>query len=180
MYLFFFFFSSRRRHTRSLCDWSSDVCSSDLGHLSHETEQGITKLRWADSFATNDRAHRGYNIGGRGIFQQIASHAGADRSHEVIFIGVHPDQHSFEAKHSQAFEGKTCGKPIRLEGTDDEYVAVCFQDTLNRQIRLPALPNDREIGTLAQKSNQRLTKQTVFDQQKYAYRFAGDRFAHLS
>src|SRR5947207_4658819 len=28
-----FFFSSRRRHTRSLCDWSSDVCSSDLGHV---------------------------------------------------------------------------------------------------------------------------------------------------
>src|SRR5437588_7264127 len=26
----FFFFSSRRRHTRSLYDWSSDVCSSDL------------------------------------------------------------------------------------------------------------------------------------------------------
>src|SRR5947207_7113772 len=25
-----FFFLSRRRHTRSLCDWSSDVCSSDL------------------------------------------------------------------------------------------------------------------------------------------------------
>src|SRR6266496_5410590 len=31
----FFFFSSRRRHTRSLRDWSSDVCSSDL--LSAET-----------------------------------------------------------------------------------------------------------------------------------------------
>src|SRR5260221_10555527 len=30
---FFFFFSSRRRHTRSLCDWSSDVCSSDLAPL---------------------------------------------------------------------------------------------------------------------------------------------------
>src|SRR5579862_1861682 len=27
---FFFFFSSRRRHTRWNCDWSSDVCSSDL------------------------------------------------------------------------------------------------------------------------------------------------------
>src|SRR4051812_49524603 len=27
---FFFFFSSRRRHTRLTCDWSSDVCSSDL------------------------------------------------------------------------------------------------------------------------------------------------------
>src|SRR5688572_32518210 len=34
-WFFFFFFSSRRRHTRFDCDWSSDVCSSDL------TEQGI-------------------------------------------------------------------------------------------------------------------------------------------
>src|SRR5256885_4782991 len=29
--VFFFFFSSRRRHTRLQGDWSSDVCSSDLG-----------------------------------------------------------------------------------------------------------------------------------------------------
>src|SRR5689334_23958760 len=29
-FFFFFFFSSRRRHTRWNCDWSSDVCSSDL------------------------------------------------------------------------------------------------------------------------------------------------------
>src|SRR5438045_8532741 len=27
------FFSSRRRHTRCLSDWSSDVCSSDLGEV---------------------------------------------------------------------------------------------------------------------------------------------------
>src|SRR6266480_6658311 len=27
---YIFFFSSRRRHTRLTCDWSSDVCSSDL------------------------------------------------------------------------------------------------------------------------------------------------------
>src|SRR5690348_17724503 len=31
MFVFFFFFSSRRRHTRWTGDWSSDVCSSDLG-----------------------------------------------------------------------------------------------------------------------------------------------------
>src|SRR5256886_17296367 len=36
MLLLFFFFSSRRRHTRFDCDWSSDVCSSDLeGGLAH-------------------------------------------------------------------------------------------------------------------------------------------------
>src|SRR6266568_6716589 len=33
----FFFFSSRRRHTRWNCDWSSDVCSSDL-------HQGLAEL----------------------------------------------------------------------------------------------------------------------------------------
>src|SRR5256886_16823836 len=32
-----FFFSSRRRHTRFDCDWSSDVCSSDLAQT-HEVE----------------------------------------------------------------------------------------------------------------------------------------------
>src|SRR5688572_31977446 len=31
---FFFFFSSIRRHTRFDCDWSSDVCSSDLDTFS--------------------------------------------------------------------------------------------------------------------------------------------------
>src|SRR2546430_13048912 len=37
----FFFFSSRRRHTRFDCDWSSDVCSSDLkSDLLHPLEQG--------------------------------------------------------------------------------------------------------------------------------------------
>src|SRR5699024_322474 len=39
---FFFFFSSRRRHTRSKRDWSSDVCSSDLG-LSQKKSEDIRK-----------------------------------------------------------------------------------------------------------------------------------------
>src|SRR6476661_6914650 len=33
--IIFFFFSSRRRHTRFKCDWSSDVCSSDLDAARH-------------------------------------------------------------------------------------------------------------------------------------------------
>src|SRR5204862_4328777 len=39
----FFFFSSRRRHTRSLRDWSSDVCSSDLGN--RDAGPGLSGLR---------------------------------------------------------------------------------------------------------------------------------------
>src|SRR5438309_7120214 len=42
MVIFLFFFSSRRRHTRWNCDWSSDVCSSDLIQM---LLRGAT-LRW--------------------------------------------------------------------------------------------------------------------------------------
>src|SRR5690242_21808583 len=48
---FFFFFSSRRRHTRLTCDWSSDVCSSDLKHFSRlkpaplEQAEALEQLR---------------------------------------------------------------------------------------------------------------------------------------
>src|SRR3989475_1435722 len=39
--LLFFFFSSRRRHTRFDCDWSSDVCSSDLMQVGIIANNGI-------------------------------------------------------------------------------------------------------------------------------------------
>src|SRR5256885_3960314 len=39
--MFFFFFSSRRRHTRLQGDWSSDVCSSDLGPRIREKHQQL-------------------------------------------------------------------------------------------------------------------------------------------
>src|SRR2546430_3857472 len=40
----FFFFSSRRRHTRFDCDWSSDVCSSDLdGRLEIDTAPDLPR-----------------------------------------------------------------------------------------------------------------------------------------
>src|SRR5437588_2365073 len=43
-----FFFSSRRRHTRSLCDWSSDVCSSDLADQTVNEDAGAqTAAAWA-------------------------------------------------------------------------------------------------------------------------------------
>src|SRR5690606_40619226 len=44
-----FFFSSRRRHTRFSRDWSSDVCSSDLGRGGRLRRRlaGIAGLRQA-------------------------------------------------------------------------------------------------------------------------------------
>src|SRR5204863_4517329 len=54
---FLFFFSSRRRHTRSLRDWSSDVCSSDL-------KSSFIKCPW-----------RGSNLDFAPTFPLLDSHA---------------------------------------------------------------------------------------------------------
>src|SRR2546427_7254343 len=45
---FFFFFSSRRRHTRFDCDWSSDVCSSDLVVTEDLDGEGALRLTVPD------------------------------------------------------------------------------------------------------------------------------------
>src|SRR2546430_4281757 len=51
--LFFFFFSSRRRHTRFDCDWSSDVCSSDLCVITRSLRNAVvTYLNVSLSFLT--------------------------------------------------------------------------------------------------------------------------------
>src|SRR5437016_11704853 len=41
----FFFFSSRRRHTRLVSDWSSDVCSSDLGFIEAATKDNPSWMK---------------------------------------------------------------------------------------------------------------------------------------
>src|SRR2546430_17424145 len=46
-----FFFSSRRRHTRFDCDWSSDVCSSDLKSDREGAERVEREIRALQSLA---------------------------------------------------------------------------------------------------------------------------------
>src|SRR5690242_21047508 len=44
-----FFLSSRRRHTRLTCDWSSDVCSSDLETRDSRSYLALEKARIENS-----------------------------------------------------------------------------------------------------------------------------------
>src|SRR5205085_5046163 len=55
-FLFFFFFSSRRRHTRFDCDWSSDVCSSDLRISS--TQQHHRRSNIIDAATLSTQQHQ--------------------------------------------------------------------------------------------------------------------------
>src|SRR2546430_8006892 len=71
--LFFFFFSSRRRHTRFDCDWSSDVCSSDLvERLLQRLEQPLERVSLGEvarETIENETA------AGIGFAQALADHA---------------------------------------------------------------------------------------------------------
>src|SRR6516164_7531200 len=51
-----FFFSSRRRQTRWNCDWSSDVCSSDL--LSTSRQALVSRRRWVSASARTGSPNR--------------------------------------------------------------------------------------------------------------------------
>src|SRR5438132_6677225 len=68
--LFIFFFTSRRRHTESLCDWSSDVCSSDLNKV--EGKREYTSLLYLPARAPFDlwqrEAVRGLKLYVRRVF----------------------------------------------------------------------------------------------------------------
>src|SRR5689334_24931504 len=73
------FFSSRRRHTRWNCDWSSDVCSSDLeqrdgllyGRGSADMKAGIAAM-----CAAALRAHDAGALGGEVIVAAVADEIG--------------------------------------------------------------------------------------------------------
>src|SRR5271170_4674710 len=64
----FFFFSSRRRHTRSTRDWSSDVCSSDLGS---ETTSALVPPRLRPYCPANSKAPKPKMISGAKNFRKF-------------------------------------------------------------------------------------------------------------
>src|SRR5690349_23055700 len=89
-----FFFSSRRRHTRSLRDWSSDVCSSDLTLLMgltpiEQTGGQVARVRVV-GFKTDSRA------GDWGDAAQLQAR------------GLDPNQHVLSARSEERRVGKEC------------------------------------------------------------------------
>src|SRR6266568_4272772 len=92
----FFYFSSRRRHTRWNCDWSSDVCSSDLGEgrlplvafpaaqLPHEHDAAPCGVGYVDLFGLQ----RG--SGEDGVPGEIGPHQGMVTFRAGILVIANP------------------------------------------------------------------------------------------
>src|SRR5256886_2915325 len=77
-----FFFSSRRRHTRFDCDWSSDVCSSDL-------KQRVLEALGRAGLWTNDGPIVAF--GPTSAMPHYEPHPGADRrlaAGDVVLLDV--------------------------------------------------------------------------------------------
>src|SRR5438309_4742855 len=97
-----FFFSSRRRHTRWNCDWSSDVCSSDLPE----------EIFMVEVDARDDREDRRQNVGG----VEAAAQANFDNPEFNAFA-----REAFERHGGNAFEIRgVSAKPVPTEKLLDE------------------------------------------------------------
>src|SRR5688572_24262269 len=79
LFFFFFFFSSRRRHTRFDCDWSSDVCSSDLAQGNVYVTGSHSHEYWVNSGTTiyfdYDWATIKYDTNGQRLWLAVYSSA---------------------------------------------------------------------------------------------------------
>src|SRR3989475_8991778 len=127
----FFFFSSRRRHTRFDCDWSSDVCSSDL--------EQVGRCR-RDCYLEDERRPFG---GPRG-FHAVGSReyaAGGGRHLEA-----RRDRHRERARTGQAIDGYLGGavahageardrKSTRLNSSHSQisYAVFCLKKKKNNK-----------------------------------------------
>src|SRR5207249_5290647 len=95
-----FFVSSRRRHTRSKRDWSSDVCSSDLGQAA--SLLGDERLIARAAAAANVQAE---SPPGLALLQQQIS---LDQRVEPLLL-AHPPEVAEDGRSEERRVGKDCG-----------------------------------------------------------------------
>src|SRR5438034_11698933 len=103
-HFFVFFFSSRRRHTRSLCDWSSDVCSSDLpGEILREVIVPIDDARTGTGYKKMVQPASGFAI--VGVAARVRQNAGKVSFVRLGITGL--SNHAYRATAAEkALEGK--------------------------------------------------------------------------
>src|SRR5438309_6316571 len=89
----FFFFSSRRRHTRWNCDWSSDVCSSDLG----EPKGTQIFVRWMDAEGASSQITR--------VAEKPGDAKWSPDGKAISFVMVVPDSTAWSISLPKAPEG---------------------------------------------------------------------------
>ena len=100
---FFFFFSSRRRHTRSDRDWSSDVCSSDLGR--NPCPGRHRSIRRARLISFRPRFSISFNIAGDSVRLAFFGRIGGNKADDdITFLNRRARVRSKKQQSSVGFE----------------------------------------------------------------------------
>src|SRR6266511_2622825 len=148
--LVFFFFSSRRRHTRFSRDWSSDVCSSDLGSRLALTQAELAGSRLRrpgleialmpiTTAGDRDRTRPFGEIGTRGVFVKEIEEALLDGRIDVAV-------HSAKDMTSSDVEGLVVGAYLEREDARD---ALCGASELRPGMRIGTASIRRRAQLLA-------------------------------
>src|SRR5947207_1848752 len=110
------FFSSRSRHTRSLCDWSSDVCSSDL-ILRNCKKTICVEANYSGQFARHLRAETGITV-----------------DHHILKYDCEPfEPHQILEEVKAILEGRERSRDVTMEEAREmayHYIRSRLTDTL--------------------------------------------------
>src|SRR2546430_3788861 len=108
-----FFFSSRRRHTRFDCDWSSDVCSSDL---TQARENGVVFIanNAVHEYVSQGNIHESLDLASVSSFRRASALAAVAKARAEI------DRKStrLNSSHSQISYAVFCLKKKKNRRTD--------------------------------------------------------------
>src|SRR6266436_9840351 len=85
---FFFFFSSRRRHTRCSRDWSSDVCSSDLGRGEKKWGRGARTAAPPPRVSPQDQAETFGQVLSIQVYVEVGSPLGQPGGAVMLRMGM--------------------------------------------------------------------------------------------
>src|SRR2546430_3623505 len=121
-YCLFFFFSSRRRHTRFDCDWSSDVCSSDLNKSVVIERAELSDAVRRVSQLADQRSHAvklAVSKEGIEISASSPEYGEAKESIEKEFKGD-PIAIGFNSSYMLDFLGAAADGPISIELKDEQ------------------------------------------------------------
>src|SRR2546430_10575878 len=146
----FFFFSSRRRHTRFDCDWSSDVCSSDLAlGIFHafldDREVELVGVEAAGEGLTSGRHAASLGRGRPGVFHGSLSYLLQDGDGQVqpahsVSAGL--DYPGVGPEHAYL---KDSGRVLYVAVTDQEALAA-FAGLSRLEGILPALESAHAVA----------------------------------
>src|SRR5256886_5013629 len=147
-----FFFSSRRRHTRFDCDWSSDVCSSDLptpfGPGRHEVRQHVLQVKpdLLHALAGEDLDHRHRRLLRLELDHPVVEPARPELDPELVLRGL-PRGVGRDLFERARREGLV--RPVRQQKVEEALLGELLGPLLHTRHHLGLHHVHRQLGEVA-------------------------------